>query len=402
MHKRATHWTSTAFCYFLCRFSEQDLTLAYDAGFSEQSLKNPPKRRDAVLAEYFLQVKKMGLLEPIMKEHPNPALRTSQFPHLTAAFEKVVSSEMAVHIYNRETCQEFHQFLVALLCAYTTSLEALQRQPTKSLGLAFYNLAVVLWKVARSRILQIHLRTLHAAAEMVGVHLGMPKRHLKQVYSDYMLMQGQAGWNKQVEGEERREDDGDREPDDGEEDDPEKDLGDLRQLWNQATTSDLKIDPSLVYQGWLGLLAAHFESLDIVSRFSTRLHKQGIKNVLLRLLAARPDGRMPSMVDWKSTVMALAESAHNGALGYLSANPTLFTREKAEAAVALLQEHIDGRKPGTHILNTLRNGSTFSDKVHCEAAMASLVEYPGLPSGGGPCPSLPSFNVSSLFLDGLP
>ena len=385
MYERANHWSSKGFCYYLCQFSEIHLALAYDAGFTKQIGECSPKRRDAVLAKYFLGGKDMGLLQSIMEQHPHSAHRTSQLPHLTAAFRTVRSSETVVHIYGRETCSEFHQFLVALLRAYIKSLEALKREPSKRLGVKFYNLAIFLWKVARSRILQIHLRTLHAATKFVGVSLGMPADDLEHVYSAYfMRAQGRVETDKQVEGGKGKEGEGDGKRDGSEGQDLEKDLENLRQLWDHG----LKKDSFLVYHGWLGLLSAHFESLDILSRFCTRSHKEGIENIQVKLLAVTPSNRMLSKFDWKSIVMVFAESQHNTASDSLSVNAG-FTREDAETTVALLQNYID-RNNGSDILDAFRHGPTLPVKVHCEAAMASLMQYPDSPNCGI---RLPSFTV---------
>lgn len=342
-----------------------------------------------------MEGKDIGLLKSIMEQHPNLNHRTSQLPHLTTAFRMVQSSQIAVHIYGRETCCEFHHFLVALLCAYTKKLAALKREPSKQLGLEFYNLAVVLWKVARSQILQIHLRTLHTATKSIGVSLGMPDDRLEHVYSAYfMWMEGRADTDKQAEGEKQKEGEGNGRRDGGEEGDLEKDLENLRQLWDPAATSGLKDDSSFVYQGWLALLTAHFESLDVLSRFFTRSHKQDIENIQVKLLAITPCNRTFSKFDWKSMVMAFAESQHNTTSDPLSINDG-FTSANAEATVALLQDHIN-RNNGGNILDAFQHGSTLLAKVHCKAAMASLIKYPDSPI------CLPSFKVRSLlFVDAL-
>jgi hypothetical protein len=408
--KRMTHWSSTAFHYFLARYTKKDLLLTYDAGFSEEHLGDSPKRRDAALAEYFLQMKKMGLLTSIMKEHPNPALRTSQFPHLTAAFEKVVSSEMAVHIYNRETCHEFHQFLVALLCAYTTSLEALQRQPTKSLGLAFYNLAIVLWKVARSQILLIHLRTLNGAidSDQVAVTLGMPNDGHKVAYKNFFKsLQGRSTGETKVEREEQQdgknEEDGDREG----LDDEESVYDDLLEE-TRLEDSEFRVATSDVYLKWFDLLTPHAPSLDRLTEFYLALSRQlGVTKMGIQLVSVGYRESVLLRRDLVTSILGLAEpdpdpesvpSPPSIDLQFQSRARAPFTRAEAEVVAEYLKQLISKRDSygSSSIISKFRaeNGPLFIAQVHCETALAALMKYRHLAN----CGTLPvGFNLYSNF-----
>jgi hypothetical protein len=355
------------------------------------------------LATYFSKIKVNGMLELIMQEHPNPNHRKSKLPHLAAAFENVSSSTTPINIYSKDTCSEFHQFLIALLSAYTKIIleikqRSLSKSPKSSVGFSrFYNIAILLWKVARSQILRIHLRALYAAADVVGVILGMPNYQFRNLYSNYLkLAHGQAGKKKVAKREGQQEDeeqDKSRGPVGVEESDQERDMEDLRQLWNQVAAHGRKADESVVYQGWLLLLIGHFESLDILSKFCARSCTDGVRNIEVKLLAVRPRNRTLSVVNWKSTVMALAEPEHSAALDLVPANARL-THEQAKDAVTLLQEYIGANSD--NMLSGIQCGLGFSNKVHCEAAMASFMKHSDWVNCGG---LLPSFHVGSHFPD---
>jgi hypothetical protein len=183
LYKRAVHWSSQGFHYYLNLYTEEQLGLAHDSAFSENNQRDLPTRRDTVLADYFLKGKNIGLLASIMQEHPDPTYHASTLPYLTTAFETVVSSEVAVYIYCREICIEFHQFLVALLRAYTKSVQDLNAErANKAFHKAFYNLAIFFWKVARSHILHIHIHTLFDTSG-----LAIPNDRLKWTYASHFM-----------------------------------------------------------------------------------------------------------------------------------------------------------------------------------------------------------------------
>lgn len=383
IYKRVTHWASTGFRYFLSRYTTRDLSLMYDAGFPEKDLEDLPKRRDVALAEYFLEVKTLGLLESIMKEHPNPALRTLQFPHLTAAFEKVVSSTTAVHIYNRETCWEFHQFLVALLSAYTATLEALRRGPTKPLGLMVYNLTVVFWKVARSQILLIHLRTLDGAIDTELVNLGMPNDGHKLIYKTIFSLTG--GIN--VEGEEQQ--DGEDKEDGEGLDDEESAYDDLLeetkfvQSGSRAATSD-------VYLRWFGLLSAHMESLDRLTEFYLAFACQlGVKKMGIQLVTVGHRGSVLLRRDLVASILELAETEPSSPSVDLQSQLRTrapFTRTQAEVVAEHLKQLISKRDSNgrSSIISYFRakNGPLFTSQVHCETTLAAFMKYRHLANCG--------------------
>jgi hypothetical protein len=378
MYNCATHWSSLGFLYHLCQFRETYIQHAYSVLKREGEL---PQRKDGGLTNLFLAVEKEeGFLESIMRKHPDPAHRTSQLVHLSNAFESANDSTTPINIYNGDTCCEFHHFLVALLFAYIKSLQALRRKQDVSLGFSFYNLGMILWQVAHSNMLRVHLNTLHVVGEVVGVFLRMPDDAHKVWYWKHF----QGVWRrdegkKLAEGEDEEEGE---DQDFGEEDDQDAALEDFRQLQGQTATRSLDTDLSLVYRGWLKLLATHFGSLDILSKFSIRSHK-GAGDVQAKLLAMRPRDRTLSMVDWKNLVMELAEPS-------LSADGKVFTHDNAVAAVTLLQSHIDGTS-SNNILNSRRSLGS-SHKVHCEAAMASFLKY----SDRANCDAcLPPFKVRS-------
>lgn len=216
------------------------------------------------------------MLESIMQEHPNPNHRKSKLPHLAAAFRDASFSTTPISIYSKDTCSEFHQFFIALLSTYTKIiLEIKQRSLSKSPQLSlsfpkFYNIAILLWKVARSQILHIHMRTLYSAQDVVGTILGMPSYESKNVYSNYFKQaQGEmeeAEGEKPKKGEGQGQDDGSEGDDDDddessdESDDDESDDGDD----NDGDNLDMKELAALplVYCRWANRLVVYFNSLD--------------------------------------------------------------------------------------------------------------------------------------------
>lgn len=313
---RAATWCSQGFLFFLCQYTHGDVRGA--CKYTQYDRKGPPTRKDAVLASYFLDLKACGLLELIMKEHPNPTHRLNPLTRLSDAFKKVQSSETAVSIYDENTCYEFHTFLVALVIAYTKSVKALRQKRDRTRGRVFFKFAIILWKVARSNILRLHLRALHAAAdsEAMGSFLRKPDVRRRAVYSKYFEeVQGRDDEDKQVEGKKREEgeeqvecggQDGDRERDGCDDDPQDAELQDFQQLWDGTITHNLNKDLPSVYQGWLVLLISHFESLDILSTFCAHSYTQGVASMQGMLLNVRPRDKALPMVDWKGLVMELA------------------------------------------------------------------------------------------------
>jgi hypothetical protein len=396
MHIRVTTWWSQGFLYFLCQYRDADVRGA--CNYTQEDRGEPLRRKDTVLANYFLGLKTSGLLGCIMKEHPNPTHRLNPLIHLSDAFKKAQSSKMAVSIYDENTCYEFHAFLVALILAYMKSSKALSQKRDRTCGYAFFNLAIILWKVARSNILRIHLETLHAAAEAMGLFLGMPQVKWRTVYSKCLEGQGLDIGDKQVEGEKGEAGEGqaefggkgvDEERGGYDDDSQDAELQDFQQLLDGVITHNMKTDPPSVYQGWLVLLISHFESLDILSTFCARTYAQGGESMQAMLLNVRPHDKVLPMVDWKELVLELAEPEPE-----LSAKAGLITREQAKAAVALVQERIDGSSV-KDVLNTSQCDLRLrSSGVHCEAAMASLMKYHDLAN----CSiTLPCFEVRSYL-----
>jgi len=127
-----------------------------------------------------------------MKEHPNTTHFSEPLVHLTNTFEKMARSDKVVVIYNKETCYEFHFFLIALLFAYTKGLIALKKKWDMTLGREYYKLAIVFWKVASSSVLHIHLYVLDTVTGDFGTALAMPNYQWKSVYVLYF--EGSDGW----------------------------------------------------------------------------------------------------------------------------------------------------------------------------------------------------------------
>jgi hypothetical protein len=112
--------------------------------------------------------------EFILKKSGRPEL-ASDFRNLLAEFKKICDlqdedalPELGLGAYNKETCFEFHQLLVATLLAYGKSLEELcDIKPSKAMPEFQKRLqqvwvcGLLLWRIVNSKMIRHHLYILH-------------------------------------------------------------------------------------------------------------------------------------------------------------------------------------------------------------------------------------------------
>jgi hypothetical protein len=348
MYTRVMHWSSLGFLHHLSVIPDDVIHSAYN----QYIFEGTPKGRDSNLTTLFLALEReKGLLESIMKEHPNPVHRSSRLIHLSNAFKSANDSTTAIHIYNRDTCVEFHHFLVALLAAYIKSLRALHASQTMTLGLKFYNLACAVFKVACSNMLRTHLDVLQASE--LQQDLVMPNEQAKNIY-----LANAPGGRKTRAGE--KQEDGEEENDDNE----------VFVECSKARDDNGGPGPgpmSLVYRRWCVLLVAQFDGLKTLTKAYAHM-----KNIEVQVLGIRPTLSPRKMNDWKTTILGLVESPESQVVG----GARHFSAALAEQIIKILTE-VQGQKEASlhSIINNFRKGFTFRGKVHCETTMGACIRF---------------------------
>lgn len=306
-----------------------------------------------------------------MNDHPDPAQRSGWLPHLTNAFENAQRSDMVVTIYDDKTCYEFHKFLVALLFAYTKSLVAINEKQDRTLGLKYFNIALIFWKVARSGVLRIHLDVLGTLTEDFGPALAMPNDQWKSVYLSYF--EGRDDGGKQ-DGQQQRDDDREQHDQDEEQTDEGNDVHRTLQQFRANPSSDHgPVTMAQVFGRWLLLQTCYFEYLDFLCTFYSNLGEGCLD---IQQLAVRP--LASPVIDWEATVMkyVLPEPKDNS-------DRHVFTHSKAQSVISTIKDHIqagyqNGRGTIIHKFwqmnrNRGHDSPGIPTKIHCEAALVALI-----------------------------
>lgn len=428
MSTRVTGWASQGCFYHLSIIPDNEICTAYN--FLQASVKIP-SRKDEKLTRLFLAAEKEGLIKSIMAEHPNPAHHASKLVHLSNAFKSANASTIAVNIYNKDTCCEFHHFLVALLAAYIKSLQALRQKQDRSHGNSFYNLAMTLWSVGRSNILRVHLDLLEAASI---TFLLVPNDHNKNTYSDN-FPKAPAGGGTQAERVTEKEGDEqcrDRKRDGGEEDastaaEVVEDGHGEEESEDEDGDEDVDVDEDGVYgdgddsgcgdggdgdgsacraegckgggkgkgtcdnrgngltrryQRWIIGLVAQVDGLDVLAKSYAAA---GIKDIEVQLLGVQPTPLPRAMNDWQATIRTLIEAPQAAPSGLgAPVSRRLFIRDLADQVIEILTQvqSQTGKSPDS-IVNNFIQGFKFRGKVHCEMIIAALMKYFGLSKCAG-------------------
>jgi len=406
MWQHVDSWSSKGFIYCLANIPED--TIRYAFSRYQESPQQDLKRTDYGFATTFMQTVKHGLVKEILKARPSPG---GKLDHLTAALTKVVKIEEGkekgkgkgkgkgeqklepeepIILYDTQTCTEFHNFLVAILIAYGKALAEFSTVMTSQSALKikqqnainFWNIAIMLWKTAHSQILQQHLTTL----QMIGC-LSMPNFSKKDMYKAFVNWQDEGkgkgkGKGKGMgmghgQGEDQRKDNG--EGNGEEEDEVTLEVG----LGKQYSSDQPYVDQAVAYQRWIRLLAHHFISLDILSKYCNRSGNQRIE---ISLLAVQHPCLKDTM-DWLPVIRKLGSHSRLRA----ARSPTDINLD-VERIIKVLQEYIGSiatnSSAGTNknsskehsICNAFHCGpaSVYFGEVHSEVVLASARKYPDL------------------------
>ncbi len=171
MCRRISYWAAQGFIYYLGRVEESKLRAVVPQTAS--SLRNDSTFSDRLLA----MEDKARIQDIIMKKCPVNRVR-SPLTSLLSACRKMKTLpapetrfQSVSALYNKATCFEFHQLLVATLLSYGKALEAFvdalgdhKKQPNLQEVVCkadeVWTCTSLLWSIAYSRILENHLETL--------------------------------------------------------------------------------------------------------------------------------------------------------------------------------------------------------------------------------------------------
>jgi hypothetical protein len=118
MHHRMKNWSSHGFIQIL----GQKVTEVVVLDSYKRYNQNQPHRQDSFLGEVLLNMSDDDI-QKVMEHYPHAGSRVLRLTKLRAAFRDVLRTKLEGAItYNKDTCIEFHQFLVALLFGYWKSL----------------------------------------------------------------------------------------------------------------------------------------------------------------------------------------------------------------------------------------------------------------------------------------
>jgi len=161
--------------------------------------RSKPRRKDSTLGGLLLKLDDKQEMDNIMSAHPshwiskqtmnemNKKSGPQQITQLLDAFRSAPASGATV--YNKDTCADFHQLLVAVLFGYWRALVALQDAKKRTDGNLgdirvcaekLWHFTHLLWQIAHSGMIQYHFLVLEA-----GGKLFIPINTRMKLYTDW-------------------------------------------------------------------------------------------------------------------------------------------------------------------------------------------------------------------------
>jgi len=192
MVRRITCWSSCGFIHLLAAIPDDVVKNAFTPPTAQIT-----RRKDMGLADTFVSSENIELIRDVMAAHPTAG---TKYPdHLAASLRQLVQAENVDEVestlYSKDTCIEFHHFLVALLCYYhkksvelSDAMVPSKGQSIRLAAMRFWNAGNLLWKVAHSQILHNHLNALQAAGS-----LHVPTKSNKTIYKSFLKGKGEDG-----------------------------------------------------------------------------------------------------------------------------------------------------------------------------------------------------------------
>jgi hypothetical protein len=281
-------------------------------------------------------------LEKVMAH--SPYNKDAKLQNLRAVFAGSPDTLTPDNTYNKDTCFEFHELLLATLMGYSSTLKVFRQGKagtwTKAAEDAWL-FALLLWRIAYSRILSRHLQTLQ-----LNLHLpAYDEQAQREADILYSAAYGEGSTNASAE-----------EKDEGAED-----------AESSETEADITQDVVINFKRWIRVQVQHIASLKYLTEASTKLPGR----MEVSLAAVKPC-QSSNVIPWDVTIrhlFPLANPAHGKEL------------RDAEYIIQLLQTKIESVKHRVHdwkcraVLRGFVGGDYSHFGIHCEAILACLYKY---------------------------
>ena len=305
----------------------------------------PGSRKDSDLTRMLVALERQGLLQSILQVQSNSADAKGLVDGLLA--ESTSQTQQGLGAYNKHTCFVFHALLIATIHGFRGHLKSLKgnedaksREKHAHQVLQFGRL---LWRLAYSQMLTYHLQLLEAAN-----FLHSPvDANMQYIKDDTSLAASH--------------------PTDGDEDEDEND--DTAAYVERGGPDHASHGSAYKFRRWIQLLVAHWVAPDILSK-SKGLYKA---DITLMHVVSRLERK--SMAPWDSTIRRLASLS-------TAAEPT--APFDAERAIKSFTSNIQNPHFDAKIVKAFRQDKltealppekvVFSGNIHCEVALALLVE----------------------------
>lgn len=366
--RRIRHWSWGGFVYCLGKVNKVDLQAAVAPATS-------PLRNDVGLATKLADMAKRKQVETLMDKCPRDEMR-SKLPSLLDACDRMLNmrrlekSQKAVSgLYNKDTCFEFHQLLVATLLSYGKALDAFEEARGNAMQVQVdrakdvWQYAFLLWSIAYSQILQDHLKVLVSKG-----WLARPEnlRDNLMKYNQFTTLK--CGKDRTISfassGNSQDEDDAGN-----------NDEGNTAGEAENDETKTILEDANMVevFKAWIRLQVDRLQAV----RKITSLCSRSSMTINLNLLAVKYDPPRPAddvMVPWRTTIMDVCANEDQ-------LDPT-FVIETLEQ---LIDSELKNNPRCAYIFHKFNpdplNPIIYKGNKHCEMILACLLKYPELWAG---------------------
>ena len=355
------HWSSRGFLSDLVMVKENALRAVVEPAVTFS-------RNDTALSSKLLS---MEDITSIMKNCPNTSMHPTITSSLTACRnmwsyprpERQVQSEDRSGLYSRDTCFEFHQFLISTLLSYKTGLKKLKKaygkywdqpdvqnlQKMVDCAKVVWNCGSLLWKIAYSQILGNHLSVLHRRG-----WLRLPVKMAHNPFSD-----------DESDDEAGRDDEGGQ--DDGGEDQGMIEDEESLTISNIFLSESIGIDK--VFLEWIRLQVDRWEAFHKITSFVK--HAQTPPNKLTFLAVRHPEP-MPTdeaMEPWRNTIEDICARTRDKCDKYQAEEVIRVLEDRitkgVEAKVHKIFDKFDSNCPAT----------PYNCTLHCEAVLGCLSKF---------------------------
>jgi hypothetical protein len=360
MLKRISHWYSEGFIYRLSLVDEK--LLQHEAPAVDHTKLTV--HTDTNLSGLLVTAKEK-INTAIMRWCPDTNMR-SELGGLLAACEsmkllpqsKIDLDSQALYqpgLYSKTTCVDFHRLLVGTLLAYGHALEGFGQ--ARRTGIDVLSCAEQLWLCTTLlwRIAYSHMLTQHLVLLVEQQWLVLPTNNEENIEQSRLYTRFTHEFTH------RRPPAPTHDADD--DDDESNEIIDSTSL-------------AMAFSRWIRLQASHSQACHIVTKFAS--HAQApVRFSLLAIKYPKPKPASSVVNNWQTTITELfSQDPATAAVAF-----TTFTKSSyAEDVVKSLEEKIktalaaDKCNPIFHKFNpNPKNLIKYSGKIHCEAALASLI-----------------------------